>query len=153
ETYTIKFKDLAKGETGFYDIAEKMDFFVQVANAGGEKVVDFSIKGELKTVFWQRVVEKHADNLPTKLLRGYGEARIQILGQTTVLPVEGKRVHIERKGDKAGYAIDGVKEGGGKFEALLRAELDDNLTMSTFLPNRPVKLKESWRFDAKPIAR
>jgi hypothetical protein len=152
DTYTIKFKELAKGETGSYDIAEKLDFFVQ-ATSGGETIVDLSIKGEMKTLFWQRVVEKSADELPTKLLRGYGEARIKIQGETTVLPVEGKRVRVERKGNKYGYAIDGVKEGGGKFDPLLRAELEDSLTMTMFLPTRPVKLKESWRFDGRPIAR
>lgn len=151
-TYTIKFKELGKGDTGSYDITEKIELLVQVANAGGEKLLDLSIKGDLKTVFWQRVQEKPAGEAPTKLLRGYGEARLTLMGEKNILPVEGKRVRIERSGNKAGYVIEGVKEGGGKFDKLLRAELDDSLSMSVFLPTKPLKLKESWRFDAKPLA-
>ena len=107
----------------------------------------------MKTVFWQRVLEKPEDERPTKTLRGYGEARLTIMGETTVLPVEGKRVRVDRKGDKYGYTIDGVKEGGGKHDGLIRAELEDSLSMSAFLPSKPVKLKESYRFDGKPLAR
>ena len=120
DTYTIKFKELARGDTGYYDIAEKIELFMQVNNAGGDKIYEVSVKGDLKTVFWQRVQEKPADEAPTRLMRGYGEARLKLLGELAVLPVEGKRVNIERKGDKYAYTIDGVKEGGGKHDGLLR---------------------------------
>lgn len=153
DTYTFKFKELGKGDTGSYDIVEKLELFMQVSDAGGEKVVDLSIKGSLKTVFWQRVLEKPEGESPTKALRGYGEARLTMMGETTILPVEGKRMSIERKGGKYGYAIDGVKEGGGKHDGLIRAELEDTLSMSAFLPGKPVKLKESYRFDGKPLGR
>jgi hypothetical protein len=152
DTYTIKFKELGKGETGSYDVTEKMELFVQLANAGGEKFVDVLAKADVKTVFWQRVLEKPDGEPPTRVLRGYGEARLTLQGEKTILPFEGKHVRMERKGNKTSVVIDGVKEGAGKHETLLRAEVVDSLSMSAFLPRKPVKLKESYRFDGKPLA-
>lgn len=154
DTYTIKFKDLARGGTGSYEVSEKLDLYLQVLNTEGEPVFDRTFKGDVKMAFWERIMEKAADEPPTRRMRGYGAARVTIPGeQPVILAVEGQRVTIERKGEKTTYKIDGKQAApASPFDSLLQQEMEENPSYSQFLPAKPVKLKQSWRIDGKALA-
>ncbi|OAI41658.1 hypothetical protein AYO40_02675 [Planctomycetaceae bacterium SCGC AG-212-D15] len=152
ETYTIKFKQLAKGETGSYEIRDKGEDHIKVLNASGQAFINESYKYDEKLVFWERVYERPEGELPTRVLRGYGEARMKWDDESLVLPVEGKRVRIERKGDDYTYKIEGGDD-AGKFKDIMAYEFEDDFTMSAFLPDKPVKLKETFRFNGKRLAK
>lgn len=147
KSYVLRFKELGVGEPGSYAVTHKGETFVQEMNAQNIVVYDFKYKCDTKLAFWTR------DEGKGRILRGYGEARATIDGNKEVLPIEGKRLTIDWKGKGFTYKIDGVKDVPAKFHDILDFECREEHTVSSCLPDRAVKLKESWRFDASPLAR
>jgi hypothetical protein len=152
ETYTLKFKDLGKGEVGSYDVTENNDLFIRILNSDNVSVFDQKIKIRLKLVFWEKILEKSEGKPTTQTRRGYGESRFTLDKDTTTLPVEGKRVTINRNGGKITFNIDGVNQIDGKQAEMLEREFDDPVNLTPYLPGKPIKVKQTWQFDAKPFA-
>ncbi len=148
-TYTIKFKELAKDETGSYEATETGELHVRVL-VDGNVATNETLKSSEKLVFWEQILERSAGKPPTKVRRGYGAARLTLGDDKIVLPVEGKRVVIERKGNQFTHDIDGVTVVTPKMKRILDGEFATEPAMSSFLPDRPVKLKDSYRFNTKP---
>lgn len=147
KAYVLRFKELGQGDTGSYVVTQKIETFVQELNAQNIAIYDYKYKRDSKLSFWTR------DEGKGRILRGYGEARATIDGNNEILPLEGKRVTIDWDDKGFTYKIDGVKDVPAKFHKILNYECQEEFTLSTCLPEKAVKLKESWRFDASPLAK
>jgi hypothetical protein len=145
--YVLQFLELDRGAVGSYTVAYRRDIIVQEINSQNITVSDYKYKREAKLAYWTRYENKG------RVRRGYGEARATIDGKKEILPLEGKQVIIDWSDKGFTYKIDGVKEVDKKLENIVRHECAEEFTVSECLPARPVKLKESWRFDASHNAK
>jgi hypothetical protein len=152
ETYPIRFKDLGPGEVGSYVVRETSEVDVRVDGARGRNIVHTNVKSSENLTFWEQVHEKPAGEAPTRTTRGYGLARVNVDGEQTILPMEGKRVHIERRGARPTYTIEGVAPVVRRHRDVVEAELTDDVRVAPYLPNRPVRVNELYGFNGKALA-
>lgn len=154
DTYTIKLKSQAEGETLSHQQKLTMELWVQTLDARGKEIETdkvMTMKGTFE--FWEKVLERQANKSPSRLRRGFGPARIQGGDISLIFPFEGKMVLIERDKGKFRCRI----EGGGDvpdqdaFPLLENLDLgDEALDLDAmYVPRRPMRLNESWAVDTK----
>ena len=152
DAHVIRFKELGPGEISSYVVHETGDVSVRIETARGRSLFPQNVKFNEDLAFWEQVLEKPAAEAPTRTVRGYGTARYALDGEPAVLPMHGKRVTIERRGDQYTYTIDGVRPGPNKHREVLEAEFSDDLRVEPYLPNRPVKVNDVYAINGKPLA-
>jgi hypothetical protein len=76
-------------------------------------------------------------------------------GETAKLSYHGKTVVIEKKGDKYTFTVDGQELDEEDAEELDEEFNQDDIPLdnSDFLPDKPVKLNETWTVDAAKVAK
>jgi hypothetical protein len=75
-------------------------------------------------------------------------------GNTKKLPIEGKTVLIEKKGDKYSFTVDGKAVEGDSLK-LLDEEFNkpDQDVRDAMLPKKPIKPGETWKIDPEELIR
>jgi hypothetical protein len=114
-------------------------------------------KEEVKTkslVYVDEIIEnpKNAKRA-TKLTRTYERAILGADGNTRKLPLEGKTIRIEKRGEKYTFSIDGQPVEGDVLR-LLQDEFDREEgkdVRDVMFPKKPVKPGETWKIDAGEI--
>lgn len=152
DVYSIHFKELGPGEVSSYVVRETGEVNVRIETARGRSLFPQTVRFSEDLSFWEQVLEKPAGEAPTRTLRRYGTARYNQDGEEAILPLEGKRVTIERRGDQYTYTIDGVRPGLSKHREVLEAEFTDDLPVQPYLPGRPVRINEVYAINGKPLA-
>jgi hypothetical protein len=142
KSYVLRFKELESGVVASYTVDRKVETFIQEINA--QNITTFTLKYKLdsKLAFWARYEGKG------RYRRGYGEARATMDGVKEVLPLEGKRVAIDWNDKGFTFKIDGVKDIPERFQNILDYECQEEFTVGSCLREAPVKLKETWKYDA-----
>jgi hypothetical protein len=116
-------------------------------------------KEDVKTkslVYTDEVIENPKnEKRATKLKRTYEKAAVGKGGDAKTLPVEGKTVLIEKKGDKYAFTVDGEALTGESLK-LLEDEFgkkDGPEPRELMLPKTPVKPGDTWKVDPGEIAK
>ncbi len=147
---TIKLKKAGPGDTVRETKTEKANQKVTVNGmaqpGGGESVATYA--------YTEKVIERPTGAAkPTKVERTYEVAELTTPAGKEDLGLKGKTVHVEKKGDKFEFTIEG-KPLGGKAADLLGKEFGTakQTTDEDFLPNKPVKVGETWKIDVAKVA-
>jgi hypothetical protein len=117
---------------------------------------DSKVEKRTKTVVYvsETLAVKAGDKKPTKLKRTYEKAEESKDGEVTKLPLDGKAVIVEKKGDKYtfSYADDG-KAVDGKAREELDKEFNktDKDDIDDFIPRKPLKAGDTWKLDTDKL--
>jgi len=147
ETYTTKFKPLAKGDRMHFDIKEDDSKRIKSFDPDGKKVEDKETKETLHRVYEDSYLEV-VDGAPTVLLRRYERAERTLDKRTSKLPFHGHTLRIDKKEDRYEFQIDGEKVDPAESGELLKevARGFNRVRWNEFFaPDRPVKLDERWK--------
>jgi hypothetical protein len=155
KTYEIKLKKEAKGDRVKVASTDAGDMTFLLEVMGQEMK-----KGEKKTVklaYTEEVLERDEKaKKPTKLKRTYQTAqRVKDGGKKTFV-YQGKTVLIEKKGDKYVFTADGQpldEEDAEELEEEFNKKDDIPLENEDLMPDKPVKLNETWTVDADKVAK
>jgi hypothetical protein len=92
---------------------------------------------------------------PTKLKRTFEKAILVVDGQKLNLPVEGKTVLIEKKGDKYSFTVDGRRVTGDSLKMLDEEynQPGQGEVRDLMFPKKPVRPGESWKIDPAELAK
>jgi hypothetical protein len=161
EKYTIKLKELGKGDSSQVERKEVMS---SKASVRAEKeLVPKSFEFSFTKLFsyTDTILEQpEGSPLPTKVKRVYEKVVVdsQMAGLPTggkadaAHPLSGKTLLIEKKGPLYEYRIEGGevldKKGTGDLNDEFIKQEQDKQTKA-FLPPGPVAVNETWKFDAK----
>jgi hypothetical protein len=157
KAYTIKIKKLGKGQSERVEKAEQSTQAVKVMDNNGNLIEEKEEKKARDFVYVETVLEQKGSQKATKLTRKYEKAVETKEGKDTTLPFQGKTVLIEKKGDKYEFRVEGGEELTGEAAEALNKEfnkkgqLDDATLVKLLLPDRAVKVGESWQIDSKVI--
>jgi len=162
ETYTIKLKTLGKGEvvrvtkTSTTTREQKL-YSVKEGDYVETKSVD-----ERTFIYTESVLERDANNRPTRLRRQYEKAQQTIVSSETekddtteTLTFDWKAVMIEKKGERYHFQL----EGGAELPADQAKPLDGEFNSGwwdgdkAILPGKPVKVNETWRVNVDELAK
>jgi hypothetical protein len=151
DSYTLKLKDTAQGDSYLFRHNDNIKTTSKVVDDQGNSQKTVNDTRSKAFAFVESIVQKPAgEALPTALRRGYRKAVVTWNDRTQTLPLDGLAVLIDRKDDKYEYRL----EGGGKLTPEDIAELDLDFNKRSFnflaqdiLPDKAVKLKESWSLD------
>ncbi len=117
------------------------------------------VKNEVKTkslVYTDEVIENPANaKRPTKVKRSYEKAVTGGDGKAASLPLEGKTVLIEKKGEKYTFTADGKAVEGDSLK-LLDGEFnkpDKSDSRELMFPGKPVKAGDTWKIDPTKLAK
>ena len=114
---------------------------------------DKTERGTKLTVYVSETLAVKADEKKAvKLKRVYEKSEEVKDGTTSKLPLDGKTVVIEKKGDKYTFTYANGKAVDGKALEDLDNEFnkkDDNL--EDFIPKRPLKIGETWTMDREKL--
>ena len=96
---------------------------------------------------------KEGEKKAVKVKRVYEKAEEVKGGTTTNLPLHGKTVTIEKKGEKYAFTYDDGKAVDGKAREDLDKELNkkDEDEIDDFIPKRPLKPGETWKMDVDKL--
>jgi hypothetical protein len=158
ETYQIKAKEPAQGDTAVYRKHDKLRADVKLADGNGNALEE---KKESKTddlAYRQTVLEKPAGaKRADKLRRFYTKAERTEDGRKEALPYQGKTVLIEKKGGRYAFRIEGGQELTGKDAQELNEEFNkgvfQNLGHEWVLPQKAVRIGETWKIDPTPLVK
>jgi hypothetical protein len=159
EAYNIKVRNSAKGDRTQETSQDTEQAHRQILGADGKAIEDEEEKKATVVQFQQTILEQpEAKKRPTRLRRHYDKAQATKDGETKALPYEGKTVLIEKKDGQYHFKIEGGAELTGKDAELLAKEFDkekdDKQDLEKILlPQKPVRVNETWKIDAEEFAR
>jgi hypothetical protein len=156
DTYTIKLRDPAKGDTLQVNRTEETQSQSKIVDAAGKTLVENEDKGGKVSVYRETVLEKPEGRAkPTRLKREYEKARVETKAKAEPLPYEGKTVLIEKKDAKFQFRVEGGEEIKGADARVLDEEFNkpdsDFDLQKAILPRAAVGTGESWKIDMEPI--
>jgi hypothetical protein len=157
ETYTLKIKELARGDVVRIDTDDQFDSATKITDPDGKTVLDKKDRTERVSVFRETILEREAGKRrPSRLQRHYDKAQVVTNGKTTELPYQGKTVLIEKKGREYHFRIEGGEELTPKEAGPLNDEFnkdpDEEFDLqAAILPKKAVALNETWSLDLKPL--
>ncbi len=154
EAIEIKMDKPRVGDRVKITVTEKTDSDLTIT-VGGNDMAKKEVKGK-SFVYVDEVlaVAKDAPK-PTKMTRTYEKAETTTDAKSTTLSVEGKKVLIEKKGDKYAYTVDG-KPVAADAARILDAEFnkqDKDEARDIMFPKKNLKPGESWRIDAEKLTK
>ena len=158
ETYTIKAKEPAQGDTAVYRKLVKGRTDVKLADGDGKALEEKKENKIDDLAYRQTVLEKPAGaKRANKLRRFYTKAERTEDGQKEPLPYQGKTVQIEKQGGRYTFRI----EGGDALTGKAARELDEEFNKGAFqnlghewvLPPKAVRVGESWKIDPGPLVK
>jgi hypothetical protein len=160
ETYTIKIKKSAQGETTLAEKKEHSTEQVKIADNNGNVLKEEDKKHSQHFAFKETILEKKAGaTRPTRIKRHYDTATVTENGDKKTLPYQGKTVLIEKKGARYTFKIEGGEELTGDDAKQLsdefnkKGKLDEETFEKMFLPGKAIKVGESWKIDPQLIAK
>lgn len=116
---------------------------------------DSKLEKRTKTVVYvsETLAVKAGEKKPIKLKRTYEKAEESKDGDVTKLPLDGKAVVIEKKGDKYGFTYDDGKAVDGKARDELDKEFNktDKDDIDDFIPRKPLKAGDTWKLDTDKL--
>jgi hypothetical protein len=122
----------------------------------GEKRED-KVERHTKLVVYvsETLAVKKGEKKGTKIKRVYEKAEDVKDDTVTKLPLHGKTVTIEKKGDKYTFTYDDGKAVDGKAREELDKEFNkkDEDSIDDFIPKRPLKPGETWKMDTDKLAK
>jgi len=156
ETHTIKVKKPAKGDVFKVEEQEESENKTVVTIAGKEVPNQPGMGKEGKSeIYVETILEKPEKAArPTSLKRKYEKARFTKDGKEGTRGYEGKTVLVEKKGDKFQFHFEDGKELSGADAEVLDKEFNKKDGPSNeelenlMLPDKPVKVGETWKIDA-----
>jgi len=152
DAVSIKIASPRAGERARITVEEKTTtksvFTIQGRPMGKEEVKTKSL------VYVDEILEntKNAKRA-TKLTRTYEKAELGTDGNSRKLPVEGKTVRIEKRGEKYTFIVEGQPVEGDILR-LLQEEFDKEEgkdVRDVMFPKKPVKPGETWKIDGGEI--
>jgi hypothetical protein len=151
-TYTIKLREEQKGDKT--EVSETQTGTFEIAFPGQKAEKE---KEDKKVTFTQEIQEMPAGGQPTKLTRTYTVAQKydEKKGGMKPLPLEGKTVTIEKKGESYEFTSDGKKMDIGDSAGLwgeFNAKKAKKGEIEELLPKNPVKIGESWNIDPAAVS-
>jgi hypothetical protein len=151
-SYLLRFKELGNGEVSYYTVRETGEVNVHIDTWRGGKLFPSNGKISEDLAFWEQVLDRPAGEAPIRVMRGYSTARYTEDGETHVLPMQGKRVSIDRHGDHYTYNIDGGPRRPLRHREVIEAEFTDDYRVEPYLPKHPVRINEVYAINGKPLA-
>jgi hypothetical protein len=151
-SYLLRFKELGNGEVSYYSVRETGEVNFRIETFRGGRLFPSTVKMSEDLAFWEQVLDRPAGEAPVRVVRGYSAARYTEDGETHVLPMQGKRVSIERHGDHYTYNIDGGPRRPLRHREVLEAEFTDDYRVEPYLPKHPVRINEVYALNGKPMA-
>src|SRR5262249_32225103 len=124
EAVTIKFKDKVEGGVYQVEKTETGTVTTKITFQGQSK--EETKKGTEVTAFKDTVLKLDDKNHPTKLEREYTKVEKTIGDKTEKLPLAGKTVVVEKKGDKFTFTYKGGEEVKGEDAEGLNKEFNKN---------------------------
>jgi len=156
EKYTIKFKELNQGESSRVESKETMTMKTTTTIEKQKEPAAQEFKGSKHYLFTQTVLERpQGAALPTKVQRTYDKALHEgsepLVKSPGPLPMNGKTILIEKKGDKYEFRLqDGKLLDTGISDLQDEFDRDEGAkTKKALIPPGPVALNETWKFDPK----
>jgi hypothetical protein len=122
----------------------------------GEKREDKVERHTKQVVYVSEVLAvKKGEKKGTKIKRVYEKAEDVKDDTATKLPLHGKTVVIEKKGDKYTFTFDDGKAVDGEPREELDKEFNkkDEDAIDDFIPKRPLKPGETWKMDADKLVK
>jgi hypothetical protein len=158
ETYTIKIKEPAKGETVQVDAKDTTDSRSKLVDPDGKALLDKDDKTVKDSVYTETVLDKEpGKHRPTRLERHYEKARVTAGGKTRELPYQGKTLTIEKKDGTYHFRIERGEELQGDDAKQLNEEFnrggeEDFDLQKAVLPGKAVGVNDTWKLDMAPLA-
>jgi hypothetical protein len=161
DAYEIKLKKNSKGDVFTHSKQESEDAIFKLEGPDGSVL---SEKKEAKAVveeYKETILDKEKGKRAVKLRREYRKATVKTGDKETPLAYDGKTLTIEKKDGKYHFTLEDGKELLGKDAELLDRSFnkpggddsDDDDLEKAFLPKKPVKANETWKFDPAAIVK
>ena len=125
-----------------------------VIEVAGERTEKTERTSKLTVYVSEALAVKDGEKKAVKIKRVYEKAEETKDGTTTKLPLDGKTVVIEKKGDKYTFVYDDGNAVDGKPLDGLDKEFnkkDDDI--DDFIPRRPLKVGETWKMDTDKLVK
>ena len=156
EAITIKIKDAGEGEAALIKRSENTTSKVKVTDGAGKVLVDQKeLKGEVME-YKETILKREAGKPITKAQRDYTKAQKRDGEQTTELPLQGKSVLIEKKGEHYAFTYANGEPLDGPAAAVLKNDFSGVATgkelEKELLPGKAVKVGDTWKIDTAKIA-
>ena len=157
ETYTIKIKEAAKGETVQVNASDTTDSRSKLVDPEGKALFDKDEKAVKESVYTETILDREpGKHRPSKLERHYDKAQVTTGGKTRELPYQGKTVIIEKKDGTYHFRIEGGEELQGDDAKPLTEEFnrggDEDFDMQkAVLPGKAVAVNDTWKLDMAPL--
>jgi hypothetical protein len=155
QTYKLKLKKEATGDKAAVTSTEAADIKV-VLDIGGNKLNEGD-KETTREEYTEEVLERpDGAKKATRLKRTYKVAGKTKGDETTDFAYQGKTVLIEKKGDKYVFTVDGKEldeDDAGELDEEFNKEQDIPLENEDFLPEKAVKVGETWTVDADKVVK
>jgi len=159
DSYTLKFKESAKGDTArVKKVDTELQQFNLVDNTG--KMLDGKDEKNVSTMMYTETIldKPDAKKPPTRVKRVYEKAELTANGITTILPMQGKTVLIERKDNKYIYTYEGGGAVGDAETKLLDKEFAEENPKGSdfskkFLPSDTMKIGQEVKRPARELAK
>ncbi len=161
DVYDIKLKKSGKGEAFTQLRHETEASTFKLEDSAGKPLIEKKTTKTVEEEFKETVLEKEKGKRASKLRREYRKAISKSDGKDAQLAYDGKTVLIEKKANNYHFTIEGGEElKGGDAASLDNSFNNPGLTDSerdvlekAFLPKKPVRLNETWKFDPSEIVK
>ena len=160
DAYSITVKKAGQGDITKQDRQETETSNVKIEGPDGKVLQDQKQERIVTETYKETILAKEKGKKATKLRREYTKAVVKVGKNETTLPYQGKTVLIEKKDGKYHFQIEGGEELTGKDAELLNksfnasGEEDVNEQLEkVFLPQKPVKVDETWKIDPDALVK
>jgi|GEM_PF-1064161 len=153
EPVTIKLRRNQQGDKVRQTRVETDTNIAALLDGTGAKVAEQKTSKEVSSKFTEEIIAKEKGKRATKVKRTYESAQMKKDDQTVDVPLEGKTVIVERKGDKHSFQLAGGGTISQEAAAFLRDEFKDKREddasdlEESFVPKSPVKAGDTWKCD------
>jgi hypothetical protein len=150
EKYTLKLKEVGPGNSYVFKGSESTKSVTKIDDGQGKIDSETKENKGKSFIYTVSASKSGADEKAAMVLRrSYDKAVTTMNDEVTILPLEGKTVLIEKKGDKYLFRFEnGEPVPADQAEDLERSyNRGGGFADRDFLPKQPVRLNESWSVD------
>ncbi len=155
---TINLKTRGAGDSVVVAKDENMSMTMKIIDASGKVLADKNIGASSQTEYVETILKRAGKKLPTALERQYLKSVSKQGDKTNALPLQGKKVVIEKKNGSYTFTYKGGEAIAGEAAAALTKEFsrlsDERPEMEKLiLPKTAVKPGDTWKLDMGPIVK
>lgn len=159
DAFDIKLKKSGKGDVTQHKIEETEDSQTVVEGPDG-KILNEEKKSKTNIEEYKEIIlAQEKGKRATKLRREYSKATLKTDDKEKMLPYSGKKLLIEKKGDKYHFIIEGGEEVQGEDAQFLDSafnkpgsdDSDNEHLEKALLPKKPVALNDTWKIDPEEV--